>query len=194
MGSVFRFSTDSTRIEVEGPEDFLLPHLAFIAPFVRRATGAAPPRAPSAPGAPAAPATGLEGVADWWYRSVPEGTPPSVMDTILLFAFYMRTYRKTVFLAEDIRRCFQVMGRAGGMEEPRSLLQILGNLKREHGLLLNAGKRGEYMMNTTGIARAREILARRPAAAPPGDGPRDRAGPGTGPGGKLPDARSIFKD
>jgi hypothetical protein len=190
---VFRFSTENTSIEVEGPEEFLLPHLDFLAPFVRRSTGAAPPPAASAPGAAAAPAAGIEGVADWWYRSVPEGNPPSVMDPILLLAFYMRTYRKTVFLSEDIRRCFQVMNRAGGMEEPRSLLQILGNIKREHGLLLNAGKRGEYMMNTTGIARAREILARRPAAAPAANGATGPAGQ-PGPGGKPPDARSIFKD
>lgn len=196
MTSVFRFSTDTTSIEIEGSEEFLLGHIDFLAPFVRRTTGAA---APSAAGAPAAPpSAGIDGVAHWWYASIPDGVMPSIQDTILLFAYFMRTYRKTVFLSEDIRRCFQIMGRSSGMEEPRSLLQILGNLRREHGLLLNAGRRGEYMMNTTGIARAREVIGERhPSSAGPsspraaGAPPIDFAPP---PAKKVPDALSIFKD
>ena len=58
------------------------------------------------------------------------------------------------FVSDDIRRCFAKVG----LEEPKSLLQILGTLKRDHGFLLNAGRRGEYMMNTTGITRVRQIL------------------------------------
>ena len=193
MTSVFRFSTDTTSIEVEGSEEFLLGHIEFLAPFVRRTTGAA--AAPAAAGAPAAPTSaGIDGVAHWWYASIPDGVMPSIQDTILLFAYFMRTYRKTVFLSEDIRRCFQIMGRSSGMEEPRSLLQILGNLRREHGLLLNAGRRGEYMMNTTGIARAREVIGERRPSSPGGTAfapPIDFAPP---PARKLPDALSIFKD
>lgn len=198
MTSVFKFSTDTTSIEVEGSEEFLLEHISFLAPWVRRVTGADAP-SPGAggprPGAAAPAAAGIEGVAHWWYATVPEGMTPSIQDTILLFAYFMRGYRKTVFQSEDIRRCFLIMSRSSGMEEPRSLLQILGNLRREHGLLLNAGRRGEYMMNTTGIARAREILGeRRTASSPeaPARGAPIELGPL--PARKQPDVRSIFKD
>jgi hypothetical protein len=177
---VFRFDADGISFEVGGPEPFVRRHLEFLAPFLRRATGTPSP-AGTAPGAPA----GLDGVASWWRDRVPAGADPSLQDSILLFAYYMRSYRKTVFVSEDIRRCFALLG----VEEPKSLLQILGTLKRDHGLLLNAGRRGEYMMNTTGIARAREILG------------ESRGGGGGAPGfpagearPKAPDALTIFKD
>ena len=197
MSVVFRFSTDGAAdgisFELEGSEDFVRDHLAFLAPFLRRAGGGvagASAVARTGAGATAGdgtPSSGIEGVAVWWERSVLAGTQPSLQDTMLLFAYYMRSYRKTVFVSEDIRRCFQVLG----VEEPRSLLQILGTLKREHGLLLNAGRRGEYMMNTTGIARARELLGeRRPGTgAPAGD-----AAPPVPLKGKLTDALNIFTD
>ena len=132
---------------------------------------------------------GLEGVGSWWMAHVPPGLDPSLQDTILLFAYFMRSYRKMVFLSEDIRRCFQVMG----IDEPKSLLQILGTLKREHGLLLNAGRRGEYMMNTTGIARVRDLLGEAPRAGGSyaADGGADPSGPD--PSGRT-DARNLFKD
>jgi len=102
----------------------------------------------------------------------------------------MRSYRKTVFLSEDIRRCFQVMG----IEEPKSLLQILGTLKRDQGLLLPAGKRGEYMMSIPGINRARGILGvtatsfTGASAAPAGEPLVLEPAKG------VVDARNIFKD
>lgn len=183
MAVVFRFTAGEVAIEVAGGEEFVRDHVRFLAPFLRRAAGvpAAPPSAGGPSDAAAPVPTGIDGVGTWWMATVPPGADPSLQDTILLFAYYMRTYRKTVFLSDDVRRCFQVMG----MEEPRSLLQILGTLKREHGLLLNAGKRGEYMMNTTGIARAREILGERrgPSAVAPADASAGHS-----------DARNLFKD
>lgn len=192
MEVVFKFTAEGVGIEVEGPESFVRPHLEFLAPFVRRATGAPQLPPPDAPGASAAPA-GLDGVAAWWRDHVPASAGPTLQDTILLFAYFMRSYRKTVFMSEDIRRCFALLG----LDEPKSLLQILGTLKREHGLLLNAGRRGEYMMNTTGIARARDILGeRRAAGAAPAAAPADAAAlfGAPAPKPKSPDARTIFKD
>ena len=185
MSVVFRFSSETTgdavSFEIRGTEEFVGRHLGLLLPFVGRATGTRAMSALAA-GVEGAPApVGLEAVGPWWERSVLASTQPSLQDTILLFAFYMRTYRKTVFMSEDIRRCFQVLG----IEEPRSLLQILGTLKRDHGLLLSAGRRGEYMMNTTGIARVRGILGDRRAGGAPeplADMP------------KAPDARTIFRD
>jgi hypothetical protein len=186
VDAAFRFDSADVAVAVEGPEEFVREHLRFLAPFVGRAAGLPASAVPPPPGAAAAP--GIDGIGAWWFARVPPGTRPSLQDTILLFAYFMRSYRKTVFLSEDIRACFRRIGE----EEPRSLLQILGNLKREHGLLLNAGKRGEYMMNTTGIARARTILGERRA-----DGPADAVGEGPitleAPASKA-DARNLFKD
>ena len=194
MEVVFKFTADEVGIEVEGPEEFVRAQMEFLAPFVRRATGVPQVPGPAAPAAGPA-AAGIENVAAWWREHVPPSAGPSLQDSILLFAYFMRSYRKTVFQSEDVRRCFQVLG----VEEPKSLLQILGTLKRDHGLLLNAGRRGEYMMNTTGIARAREILGERRAAEGvhlPAGGPAVGAGEPAAPvaNGKSPDALSIFKD
>ena len=193
----FRFTIDDVFVEISGPGLFVRPHLEFLAPFLRRAGGgtAAPyVSSSSSPGAsPGAAPEGIEGVGAWWEARVPPSAAPTLQDSILIFAYYMRTYRKTVFMSEDIRRCFQVLG----VEEPKSLLQILGTLKREHGLLLNAGRRGEYMMNTTGITRVRDLLGeKRP------EGPRPTAPAGLEPiemkpkpkGKGKTDVRNIFKD
>ena len=77
-----------------------------------------------------------------------------MQDHILVFAFWMRTFKKFIFTSEDIRRAFEEVG----MTSPKSLLQILGTLKREHNLILGTERRGEYMLNTTGIERARGRL------------------------------------
>lgn len=175
MDASFKFATESVSISIEGPEDFLRPHVEFLMPFVRRTTGApVPVEEGPVP-------TGIDGVGVWWHRTVPAHESPSLQETILLFGWYMRTYRKTVFMSEDIRRCFAIMG----MDEPRSLLQILGTMKRDNKTLLNAGKRGEYMMNMPGINRVKEILGEAATAAPPapvGGGPTH-----------APDARSLFR-
>ncbi len=174
VGSAFHLTAESVHLEIEGPEEFVRAHLEFLLPFVRRATGGGTGIEGPAP-------VGVGGVGAWWRATLPPSANPSLQDTILLFAYYMRTYRKTVFVSEDIRRCFAVLG----MDEPKSLLQILGTLKRDHGYLLNAGHRGEYMMNTTGIARVRQILGL-PAS---GGG---AGGAAAAPERKTVDARSLF--
>jgi hypothetical protein len=188
LSVTFRFANADVSLEVEGPDAWVEEHLRFLSPLLRRAAGAGPGPGES-PGAAAA--SGLEGVGLWWRERVPAGADPGLQDAILLCAYYMRGYRKTVFLSEDIRRCLQVLGR----EEPRSLLQVLGTMKRDTGLLLNAGRRGEYMMNTTGIARARDLLGERRNGAP---APRPPAGfepPALEESAaKTVDARNLFRD
>lgn len=174
MQAAFKFATDSVSISIEGPEAFVRPQVEFLMPFVRRTTGAPTPKDEGPI------PTGLNGIGVWWQRTIPPHVSPTLQETILLFAWYMRTYRKTVFVSEDIRRCFGVMG----VDEPKSLLQILGTMKRDNKTLLNAGKRGEYMMNVPGINRVKELLGDAAVAAP-------AAGGGAG---RAPDARSIFPD
>ena len=182
MAVVFKCMAGDIGIEVEGPEEFVRDQVGFLLPWVRQATGAAEP-APGVEGGPAQAAPpGIEGLPWWWRRTMPAGVHPSLQDTILIFALYMRTYRKTVFVSEDIRRAFSLMG----TEEPKSLLQILGTLKRDQGMLLSAGKRGEYMMSIPGINRARGIAGVMAGPLAAGAGPA----PGTG----VVDAMNIFKD
>ena len=193
MGVSFRFANTEVALELEGPDAWVGDQLRFLGPFLRRAAGA---RAASAPVEPAAApaAQGIEGVVDWWRERVPPGFDPGLQDAILLFAYFMRGYRKTVFLSDDIRHAFRVLG----MEEPRSLLQVMGSMKRDAGLLLNAGKRGEYMMNTTGIARAREILGERKSGPlPPPPAPSllpEEAAAAQDAASRTVDARNIFRD
>ena len=88
----------------------------------------------------------------------------TMQDSILVFALWMRSFKKYIFTSEDIRRGFEEMGQP----EPKSLLQILGTLKRDHNLILGTERRGEYMLNTTGIERARQLLgipSREPGSA-----------------------------
>ena len=198
MGVSFRFANTEVALEVEGPDAWVGDQLRFLGPFLRRAAGARAVTGPlDAPGAgvpAAAPAPqGIEGVVDWWRERVPPGFDPGLQDAILLFAYYMRGYRKTVFLSDDIRHAFRVLG----MDEPRSLLQVMGSMKRDAGLLLNAGKRGEYMMNTTGIARAKEILGEKKSGPlplpPPNLVPEDAAATQDA-ASRTVDARNIFRD
>ena len=198
MGVSFRFANTEVALEVEGPDAWVGDQLRFLGPFLRRAAGARAVTGPlDAPGAgvpAAAPAPqGIEGVVDWWRERVPPGFDPGLQDAILLFAYYMRGYRKTVFLSDDIRHAFRVLG----MDEPRSLLQVMGSMKRDAGLLLNAGRRGEYMMNTTGIARAKEILGERKSGPlpppPPNLVPEEAAAPQDA-ASRTVDARNIFRD
>ena len=77
-----------------------------------------------------------------------------MQDQILVFAQWMRGFKKFVFTSDDIRRSFDEIGQTS----PKSLLQILGTLKRDHNLILGTERRGEYMLNTTGIERARSLL------------------------------------
>jgi hypothetical protein len=208
----FKFSTEAVSVEIRGPEDWVRSHVGFLHPMLARSAGveasagASPSfgtssAAAAAAGAPMANTGGpgasgsIEGVAAWWHERVPSGANISIQDTILLFAHFMRTFRKTVFVSDDIRQCFSVMG----IEEPRSLLQILGTLKRDHGYLLNAGRRGEYMMNTTGLARTRELLGEKPVtspAAPSGPAAAAPSSPpaGSAPGTVRPTVSSIFGD
>ena len=157
--TVFRFESGEISFELSGSEEFVRKNLPSFMPFVGRATGIAPAgeaKGPAAqdPGAPMA-------LKAWWDKHVPLGTRVSMQDAILVFALWMRSFKKYIFTSEDIRRGFEEMGQS----EPKSLLQILGTLKRDHNLILGTERRGEYMLNTTGIERAKRLLGMPVSAA-----------------------------
>ena len=196
--TTFRFEAGDIRFELTGSEDFVRKNLPQFLPMVGRVlgiaateTGAAPGAAPAgapAAAAPAAPAPAAEPAAPadlrtWYERHVPPASRISMQDQILVFAYFMRGFRKFIFTSEDIRRGFEDIGQT----EPKSLLQILGTLKRDHNLILGTERRGEYMLNTTGINRVREILG-----IPKPGAPRDAGGAARTPSDAERTARSVL--
>lgn len=184
--TTFRFEAGDVRFEITGSEDFVRRNLPAFLPFVSRVAGVpAAPTAPATAGAPAsaaapaaagpaAPAAAVpsEDLKTWYDRLVPAASRISMQDQILAFAYWMRGFKKYIFTSEDIRRGFESIGQT----EPKSLLQILGTLKRDHALILGTERRGEYMLNTTGIERVRQVLGI-PAPGKPAGAPRESAAP-----------------
>ncbi len=145
--TTFRFSAGGVTLELGGSDEFVRRHLPEFLPFVDRVAGGTGP-------APLPGGTRPTDLKSWYGRHVPEGLRVTMQDSILVFALWMRSFKKYIFTSEDIRRAFEDVGQP----EPKSLLQILGTLKRDHNLILGTDRRGEYMLNTTGIERARGLL------------------------------------
>ena len=142
----FRFAAGGISFELGGSEEFVRRHLPDFLPFVERVAGA-PASAGVAPRRSEPPA-----LTTWLASHRAAGVKLTMQDSILVFALWMRSFKKYIFTSEDIRRGFEEIGQS----EPKSLLQILGTLKRDHNLILGTERRGEYMLNTTGIERARQ--------------------------------------
>lgn len=154
--TTFRFESGDISFELSGSEDFVRKNLPAFMPFVAQVVGAKPGEAGEGSG-DAAGEGGDESPMDlktWYERQVRSGTRLTMQDHILVFALWMRSFKKFIFTSEDIRRAFATIGQP----EPKSLLQLLGTLKRDHNLILPTDRRGEYMLNTTGIERARRLL------------------------------------
>jgi len=151
--TVFRFESGELSFEIAGAEDFVRKNLTSFMPFVARIAGLESKSPEAASAAPDA-ASGPKELKAWYEKHVPLGTRLSMQDSILVFAMWMRGFKKYIFTSEDIRRGFEELG----MPEPKSLLQILGTLKRDHNLILGTERRGEYMLNTTGIERSKRLL------------------------------------
>lgn len=155
--TVFRFESGEISFELSGSEEFVRKNLPSFLPFVGRLAGltpAADEKKPAGGGGGAETAGAPLTLKAWYDKHVPLGSRISMQDAILVFALWMRSFKKYIFTSEDIRRGFDEMG----MPEPKSLLQILGTLKRDHNLILGTERRGEYMLNTTGIERAKRLL------------------------------------
>jgi hypothetical protein len=152
--TVFRFESGEISFELTGPEEFVRRNLPAFLPFVGRLAGVAPPADKTSPTGSSDNGAAQMSLKAWYEKHVPLGTRVSMQDSILVFAMWMRSFKKYIFTSEDIRRAFEEMG----MPEPKSLLQILGTLKRDHNLILGTERRGEYMLNTTGIERAKRLL------------------------------------
>jgi len=155
--TTFRFAAGGVSFELGGSEEFVRRHLPEFMPFVETVVG----NSPKPP--PVSRAAGAPDLTSWLESHGAGGSKLTMQDSILVFALWMRSFKKYIFNSEDIRRGFDELGQS----EPKSLLQILGTLKRDHNLILGTERRGEYMLNTTGIERARQLLgiAQRPPSA-----------------------------
>ena len=133
MDSSFKLSTDEFGIEVTGSESFVRASLEQFLPVLQAAAGGGEVARQEA-GKPESP------LHKWFRETIPDGYRPTMQDTILIFAFYLnREKRQFIFVPDDMKAAFRRLGRT----VPKSLLQILGSLKRDRGLLYSGEKRGE---------------------------------------------------
>ncbi len=151
MDTLFKFVSEHLGFELEGPETFVREQMQFFLPFVR-GTAESPGPADSEP---------EEGSLPHWYKqTIPPGQSPTMQDHILIFAYYLyRQKRQFIFVPDDMKASFTEMNRV----IPKSLLQIMGSLKRDHGLLYAGKKRGEYSMTPEGIRYIEGVLGIRRA-------------------------------
>ncbi len=156
MDTLFKFVSEQLGFELEGSETFVREQMQFFLPFVR---GSADTPAPMS-------SEPEEGSLPHWYKqTIPPGQSPTMQDHILIFAYYLyRQKRQFIFVPDDMKSSFNEMNRV----IPKSLLQIMGSLKRDHGLLYPGKKRGEYSMTPEGIRYIEGVLGiRRAEEAPP---------------------------
>ena len=139
LRTTFRFESNGVSFELTGSEDYVRKYLPLFLPLVGSAAGVEA-KAASAQAQPEARAASErpETLKDWYERHAGRGTRPTMQDHILVFALWMRSFRKFIFTSEDIRRAFDELG----LTTPKSLLQILGTLKRDRNLILGTERRG----------------------------------------------------
>ena len=164
MDTLFKFVSEQLGFELEGSEAFVREQMQFFLPFVRGTTDTPAPMNDEPE----------EGSLPHWYKqTIPPGQSPTMQDHILIFAYYLyRQTRQFIFVPDDMKASFNELNRV----IPKSLLQIMGSLKRDQGLLFPGKKRGEYSMTPQGIKYVEGILGiRRAEEAPTAVETREKA-------------------
>ena len=174
MDTFFRFSTSEVEFEIEGSEDFVRRELRRF--LQRLAPADAGPETGDAAASP---------LRRWYEAQAPGGRSPTMQDSILLFGYYLKRERdRHMFAPGDIKGAFAEVGRP----VPKSLLQIMGTLRRDQGLLWSPGdKRGAYALSPRGIRHVEDLLGLSESddagEAEPAD-PADAPALGEGPDGE----------
>jgi len=164
VDTLFKFVSEQIGFELEGSEKFVREQMPFFLPLVK-GTADAPDPAKEEP---------QEGSLPYWYKlTIPPGQSPTMQDHILVFAYYLyRQKRQFIFVPDDMKASFTEMNRV----IPKSLLQIMGSLKRDHGLLYPGKKRGEYSLTPEGIKYIEAVLGIRKPTEPDTPAPRAQGG------------------
>jgi len=162
VDTFFRITTSNVEFELEGSEEFVRRETARFLPRLSDATVAKGDPAPASP------------LKLWYDERVPHGHPPSMQDSILIFGYFLKREKdRHLFSPGDIKRSFEEVDR----KIPKSLLQIMGTLKRNQGLLCSPGdKRGRYALAPPGIRHVEKLLGIR-RAGPPAPEARAEASP-----------------
>lgn len=148
METSLKVSTEDFRLELTGSEEFVRASLEPFLPLLRLPAGVESPPTQAA----AEPESALK---KWFRETVPNGYSPTMQDMILVFAYYLnREKRQFIFVPDDMKASFRRMDRT----IPKSLLQILGSLKRDRGLLYSGERRGEYCLTPAGIRHVQALL------------------------------------
>lgn len=185
MDTLFKFGTDRMGLEVEGGEEFVRRQIEAFLPSLSG------PRSGEA-GEGETDAEGRPTLRAWYRRMLPPGQHPTMQDHILIFAYYLhKVKRQFVFTPDDMKLAFREVGG----EVPKSLLQIMGSLKRDHNLLWPGDKRGEYCLLPSGIQRVESLLGirREPPPKPPAPPEPEAAAAPVPPSGEDSEARSRFE-
>jgi hypothetical protein len=144
VDTFFRIASPDVEFELEGPEEFVRRQMAQFLPHLSLA--GEPKSAPEA----------KSPLKEWYDRHFPRGRAPSMQDSILVFGYFLKREKdQHMFTPSDLKRAFTEVGR----KVPKSLLQIMGTLKRDHGLLWSPGdKRGVYALPPDGIRKVEGLL------------------------------------
>jgi hypothetical protein len=147
MDASMKFKSGDVVLEIEGSEEFVRRHMSAFRPLL---SGTAPP-----PVAEETPEVAPDSLLAWYRKTVPSKLIPSMQDSVLLFAYFLnRVKRQTIFVPEDMKNGFHAVGRT----VPKSLLQIMGSLKRDMNLLYSGTKRGEYCIMPQGLKYVENLL------------------------------------
>ncbi|MCU0725327.1 MAG: hypothetical protein MUE73_06000 [Planctomycetes bacterium] len=146
MEASLKLKSGDVTLEIEGSEEFVRRHMST---FRTLLGGTAPPVEK------AVPEEAPDSLLGWYRRTVPPKLIPSMQDSVLIFAYFLnRVKRQTIFVPEDMKNGFHEVGRA----VPKSLLQIMGSLKRDQNLLYSGTKRGEYCIMPQGLKYVENLL------------------------------------
>jgi hypothetical protein len=155
VNTLFKFVSESIGFELEGSESFVREQMRSFLPYVKATTGAEDTGPPE-------PEKGS--LTHWYRETIPAGQVPTMQDHILVFAYYLyRQKRQFIFVPDDMKASFRELGKT----VPKSILQIMGSLKRDQGLLYPGTKRGEYSLTPEGIRYVEGLLGIRRASTSP---------------------------
>lgn len=147
VDTLFRIATDRYEISLQGTEEFVRSGMARFLPHL----GTKPNGGAEAPVGPSP-----DSLAGWYAANVPSGRSLTMQDAILAFGYFLKRVRNQhLFTPSDVKRAFREVDR----RIPKSLLQIMGTLKRDHGLLWSPeDRRGQYALTPTGIRHIERLL------------------------------------